>query len=91
MKFWLDLGVAGFRVDALPFFYEDIELRDEPRTYDPSATPNDYSYLSHIYTLNQPETYDLIYEWREFLDNYSRETDNVTRFDYISYQSYGKN
>lgn len=29
MKFWLDKGVDGFRVDAVISLYEDYELQDE--------------------------------------------------------------
>jgi len=28
VKFWLDMGVDGFRVDAVPHMFEDLELRD---------------------------------------------------------------
>lgn len=28
--YWLDFGVDGFRVDAIPFIYEDAKLRNEP-------------------------------------------------------------
>ena len=30
MRFWLDKGVAGFRLDAVPSLFEDPQLRDEP-------------------------------------------------------------
>ncbi len=30
MQFWLDRGVAGFRLDAIPTLFEDPQLRDEP-------------------------------------------------------------
>jgi alpha-glucosidase len=29
MRFWLDRGVAGFRLDAIPSLFEDPQLRDE--------------------------------------------------------------
>ena len=29
MRFWLDRGVAGFRLDAIPALFEDPQLRDE--------------------------------------------------------------
>ena len=28
MRFWLDRGVAGFRLDAIPTLFEDPQLRD---------------------------------------------------------------
>ncbi len=30
LKFWLDLGVDGFRVDAAPHLFEANHIRDEP-------------------------------------------------------------
>ncbi|HLI76087.1 MAG TPA: alpha-amylase family glycosyl hydrolase, partial [Acidobacteriaceae bacterium] len=32
MRFWLDRGVAGFRLDAIPTLFEDPQLRNEPET-----------------------------------------------------------
>lgn len=49
MAFWLDRGVAGFRVDAVNHLFEAEDLRDEPvsgRVPD----PQDYEYLHHYYT-----------------------------------------
>ncbi|KAL4705364.1 hypothetical protein ACJJTC_004587, partial [Scirpophaga incertulas] len=33
--------------------------------------PDDYGYLNHIYTKNRDETYQVIYNWRELLDEYT--------------------
>lgn len=30
LTYWLDFGVDGFRMDAIPSLFEDPELRDEP-------------------------------------------------------------
>ena len=32
VRFWLDRGVAGFRLDAIPTLFEDPKLRDEKET-----------------------------------------------------------
>jgi len=72
MKFWLDKKISGFRVDAVTHIYEDSRLLDEPIADGTSITdPTDYGYLKHIYTADQNETFDLIYKWRKFLDDYS--------------------
>lgn len=39
MGFWLQLGLAGFRVDAVPFFLEAYGTSDERREY---GDPHDY-------------------------------------------------
>ena len=48
MRFWLDRGVAGFRLDAIPTLFEDPQLRNEPETGGTNAQgdPN----LNPIYT-----------------------------------------
>ncbi|XP_017032751.1 maltase 1 [Drosophila kikkawai] len=78
MLFWLNKGIAGFRIDAIIYIYEDAQLRDEPRS---GATddPNLENYLDHIYTRNQPEDYGLLQHWRQLLDNYSATHDGPLR------------
>lgn len=48
MSFWLDLDVAGFRVDAFNHMFEDPQFRDEPTNS--WANENTYDYTTHIYT-----------------------------------------
>lgn len=70
-------GVVGFRVDAVPHIYEvapdaDGNFPDEPRN--PSVQdPEDYEYLQHIYTTNQPDTLDVVYELRGVLKELDEE------------------
>lgn len=74
LRFWLDRGIAGFRVDAVPFLFESLpdengNYPDEPLSgrCDPSAD----CYLNHIYTQNYEETWDMVYQWRAVLLEYS--------------------
>ncbi|KAJ8874366.1 hypothetical protein PR048_025214 [Dryococelus australis] len=78
MIYWLDKGINGFRMDAVLYLFEDKLLRDEPLSGDTSAEPTDENYLDHIYTQNQPESFDMIQQWREVLDEYKRK-DGATR------------
>lgn len=73
MLFWLDLGVDGFRIDAVANLFEDENFRDEPLSGAEGATENDSEYLDHIYTRNLPETYDMVKQFREFVDDYTQE------------------
>nr|WP_179490037.1 alpha-glucosidase [Granulicella arctica] len=68
MRFWLDRGVAGFRLDAIPTLFEDLQLRDEPETGGTNAQgdPN----LSDIYTSNLPEVHDVIRRMRTMVESY---------------------
>ncbi|CAG2063176.1 unnamed protein product, partial [Timema podura] len=68
MRYWLDMGVDGFRVDSVPHLFEDTEFLDEPLSHDPNALEGDYDSLVHIYTQNLPETYDMVYQFRAVVD-----------------------
>ncbi|XP_022229694.2 maltase A3 [Drosophila obscura] len=76
LRFWLAKGVSGFRIDAVPHVFEiapdaQNQYRDEPRN-NWDNDPDDYGYLQHIYTVDQPETIDLVYSWRAVLDEFQR-------------------
>ncbi|XP_030388140.1 maltase A2 [Scaptodrosophila lebanonensis] len=76
LRFWLDRGVDGFRIDAVPHIFEyrneDGSYPDEPLS-GWSDNPDSYDYHDHVYTKDQPETVQLLYEWREFLEKYQEE------------------
>ncbi|XP_055710288.1 maltase 2-like [Phlebotomus papatasi] len=79
LRFWLELGADGFRVDAINHLFEIEELLDEPINTWGNTDPNDYGYLDHIYTKDRDETYDMIYQWRELLDDWQRTHGGDTR------------
>lgn len=84
ITYWLAKGVQGFRIDAVPFIFEVKADRrgnypDEPLTGDSCTNPDDYCYTQHIYTQDQPETFDMIYQWRALMDEFARSHDNVTK------------
>ena len=68
MRFWLDRGVAGFRLDAIPTLFEDPQLRNEPETGGTNAQgdPN----LKDIYTNDLPKVHDVIRRMRAMADKY---------------------
>lgn len=78
LLYWLQKGVAGFRIDAVIYIYEDEQLRDEPLSGS-TSDPNSVDYLEHIYTRNQPECYGLIQHWRQLLDNYTADNPGPVR------------
>jgi alpha-glucosidase len=57
VRFWLDRGVAGFRVDAIDRLIKDDRLRDDPPASAPFALPlpEEYGELEHLYSRNRPE------------------------------------
>ena len=69
MRFWLERGVDGFRVDVIWLMIKDAELRDEPN--DPNWDGvNPHFRLQHIYTQDQPEVHEVIRRMRALLDEY---------------------
>lgn len=72
LKFWLDRGVDGFRMDAVTKLWEDDSWLDEPKATDSNVTdPNDYAYYDHIYTFNQQQDRDILKEFHDFINEYS--------------------
>jgi alpha-glucosidase len=57
VRFWLDRGVDGFRVDAIDRLIKDDQLRDDPPASVPFALPlpHEYGELEHLYSRNRPE------------------------------------
>ena len=69
MRFWLDRGVAGFRLDAIPSLFEDPQLRNEQATGGTNAQgdPN----LEDTYVDNLPEVHGTIRRMRAMANSYS--------------------
>jgi len=76
VRFWLNRGVDGFRLDTINFYFHDRELRDNPAipVEDRNATiapdVNPYNYQDHLYDKNQPENLDFLKRFRQLLDEY---------------------
>jgi alpha-glucosidase len=73
LKFWLDRGVDGFRLDAAPLFFKDPEWRDNPPNpdYKPGELPDSTQLPKH--TRNQPGLHELFAELRALVDRYAGE------------------
>jgi alpha-glucosidase len=69
MRFWLERGVDGFRVDVIWLMIKDAELRDEPLNPQWNGV-NPHAALRHLYSADQPEVHDVIREMRQLLDEY---------------------
>merc|ERR1719498_2147533 len=70
LRFWLKLGVSGFRVDAVPFLLEDPNLHDESVNVTCEQFYPIWSCMNHSYTQNDPKNHDIIRGWRETVDEY---------------------
>ena len=67
VRFWLDRGVDGFRLDAIDRIVKDAELRDDPPATAPFPLPllAEYGRLDHRYSGNRPEAQEALAALRE--------------------------
>lgn len=70
LRFWLDRGVDGFRVDALAHLIKDSHLRDNPPNPDYHTDQPDYDQLLPAYSADQPDIHEIIRRMRTVLDEY---------------------
>jgi alpha-glucosidase len=70
MRFWLDLGVDGFRIDAMPQMAKDPLWRDDP--LNPNWQPGDIpeTRLDRIHSAGMPEIHQIAREMRAVADAY---------------------
>lgn len=80
MRYWLDQGVDGFRIDAVPFLFEDTSFTNEPLAEGyKEYNPNNWNCLNHIYTKDLKETFEMIYQFRDLIDKYTVEHNTSTK------------
>jgi alpha-glucosidase len=70
MRFWLDRGVDGFRVDVMWHMIKDQQLRDNPVNPYYAQQMATYEQLLPVYSTDQPEVHDLVHQMRQVLDSY---------------------
>ncbi len=76
VKFWLDRGVDGFRLDSINFCFHDAQLRDNPakppekRVGRGFSADNPYAFQYHWYNNTQPENLVFLQRIRALLDRY---------------------
>ncbi len=83
VRFWLDRGVDGFRLDTVNFYFHDDQLRSNP----PVSRDNDaggigadapdmnpYGMQEHLYSKSRPENIGFLKKFRALLDEYDNRT-----------------
>ncbi len=80
VRFWLDRGIDGFRLDTINFYFHDKELRSNPplaaerRNASVAPKVNPYNHQEHIYSKNRPENLDFLRRLRKLTDSYGGRT-----------------
>ncbi|NHT76357.1 alpha-glucosidase [Rhizobiaceae bacterium CRRU44] len=81
VRFWLERGVDGFRLDTVNYYFHDKELRDNPPLGLGDDGPgldapdvNPYGMQSHLYDKTQPENIGFLKRFRALLEEYDDRT-----------------
>ena len=75
-RFWLGLGVDGFRLDTINFYVHDAHLRDNPaltpeqRNGSIAPSVNPYNHQEHLYSKNRPENLEFLKKFRAVMEEY---------------------
>jgi glycosidase len=70
LRFWLDKGVDGFRIDANDHLYERHDLSDAPILDD--GKPETFGYIRAV-----DESFYEAYDWRSLLDEYNKKDGKI--------------
>ena len=70
LKFWLDRGVDGFRVDVIWHLIKDREFRDNPPNPAYDSRQAEINRFLQLYSADQPEVHEVVAEMRAVIDLY---------------------
>ena len=65
LRFWLDRGVDGFRIDVAHALVKNASLADEPEPVPAARFSSDWRTA-----IDQPEVHDIYRDWRRLADSY---------------------
>jgi alpha-glucosidase len=68
LRFWLDRGVDGFRIDVAHGLFKDAEFRDNPRREGPGI--KSFAGMEQRFTFDQPEVHGVYRRWRALAESY---------------------
>ncbi len=70
IRFWLERGVDGFRIDVLWHLIKDKHWRDNPPNPDYKPHMATYDELLPLFSTDQPEVHDIVAGIRDLLDEF---------------------
>ena len=70
MRFWLERGVDGFRLDTVNFYVHDKKLRDNPASNWDGFPGNPYEAQTHLFSKTQPENIDVLRRIRGLMNEF---------------------
>lgn len=69
LRYWLDMGIDGFRLDASSVYSKDQYYRDNPVKFG-ATDKNAYYNQDHLYDKDLPDNHGIIREIRALMDEY---------------------
>jgi alpha-glucosidase len=94
IRFWLEKGVDGFRIDVAHFIMKDPEFRDNPvkDTNSPSIhrSLGEYDNQQHLYDKGHQDNHVIFRELRALLDQYNQRVaiGEIHIFDWLEWAAY---
>ncbi len=70
LRYWLELGTDGVRVDALAHLVKDIALRNNPRNPDYESKQDPSNKVLPVYSQNQPELLEIIEQFKNTISEF---------------------
>jgi alpha-glucosidase len=70
VRFWLERGVDGFRLDVFNLWFKHQELPDNP----PRMGLRGFERQEHLYDVDQPDMHTVLSRFRKILDSYGDRT-----------------
>ncbi|WP_019902985.1 alpha-amylase family glycosyl hydrolase [Methylobacterium sp. 77] len=70
LRFWLDRGIDGFRVDVIWHLMKDEGFRDNPTNPDFHPEQPEINRFEQVFSADRPEVFDIIAGMRRVLDGY---------------------
>jgi alpha-glucosidase len=70
MRFWLDRGVDGFRLDTVNYYVHDKTLRDNPPSEWTEFPANPYEAQDHRFSKTRPQNIAVLQRMRRLTDEY---------------------
>lgn len=70
LRFWLERGVDGFRVDVIWHLMKDAGFRDNPANPDYAPGAPEINRFTQVYSADRPEIFDVIAGMRAVLRDY---------------------
>ncbi len=80
MRFWLERGVDGFRLDTINFYFHSQSLKDNPplppeqRNDSTAPAVNPYNFQDHLFDKSQPENLQFLERFRALMDEFGATT-----------------